>query len=363
MHRLLTLLIACAALGGCASTGSGDGSLFLAPTGLSDLYTRANMEIMLAITPHEQGSCSGSECDRRAAFDKRVAQLGARLADAAYLSYPELKERIPQFTFIVADKTEAGTASAAGGLIVVLRPVGAIALTDEALSFVIAREIGHVVSQHHERNTATSLAISVVTMALAPVVNVAKLLAILYSGSSSAFAASSVTSAASYASSRAILESYWPTQRQEADVIAMRLIAPMGYNPQTVIAGIAQECAQSPTTKWVRELQESVAFIVKPAADGPASPKVAQAPTPVQTAVTAECTAAATAASPAATAAGPTVATAECTAAVATDIPSDAIPSIAQNSGRSTGEIDTSVALAAQPAPAETTDLHAPSPQ
>ena len=359
LNRLLTLLIACAALGGCASNGSGDSSIFLAPTGLSDLYTRANMEVMLAITPHEQESCFGPECDRRAAFDKRVARLGARLADAAYLSYPALKERIPQFTFTVVDKTEAGTASAPGGLVVVLRPVSAFALSDEALSFVIARELGHVVSQHHERNTAISLTISVVTMALAPVVNIAKLLAVLYGSSSAAAASTLTTSAASFAGSRAIIESYWPTQRQEADVIAMRLIAPMGYNAQTVIAGIAQECSQSPTTRWVRELQESVAFIVKPAPGGPELPRVAQAATPLQTVIAAECTAAFATASLAATVAvaGTTVATAECTAAFATDIPSGTLPAIAQNSGRSTGESDTSVALVAQPRPAESADL------
>ena len=223
---------------------------------------------------------------------------------------------------------------------------------------MIARELGHVVSQHHERNTAISLTISVVTMALAPVVNIAKLLAVLY-GSSSAAAASTLTSAASFAGSRAIIESYWPTQRQEADVIAMRLIAPMGYNAQTVIAGIAQECSQSPTTRWVRELQESVAFIVKPAPGGPELPRVAQAATPLQTVIAAECTAAFATASLAATVAvaGTTVATAECTAAFATDIPSGTLPAIAQNSGRSTGESDTSVALVAQPRPAESADL------
>ena len=185
----------------------------MAPTGLSDLYSRATMEFSLAITPHEREGCAEAECVRRAEFDQRVARIGASIADAAYRTYPTLAERIPRFDFVVVDKTEAGTASAAGGHIVILRPVGAIALSDEALSFVIAREMGHVVSQHHERNTATSLAISVVAMALAPVVNVAKLLALLYSGSTSAAAASSVTSAASYASSRAIIESYWPQQR------------------------------------------------------------------------------------------------------------------------------------------------------
>jgi predicted Zn-dependent protease len=161
-----------------------------------------------------------------------------------------------------------------------------MALSDEALAFVLAREIGHVVSQHHERNAATSLAISVLASALAPVVNVAKLLAVLYSGTTSATAASAVTSAASFASSRALIASYWPQQRQEADAIALRLMARVGYDARTVAAGFAQECPQSPPTRWVRELQESMALLATPAPRAePARAAQAEVPLPAASAV------------------------------------------------------------------------------
>lgn len=347
MNRLLSVLIACAALGGCASTAQEGGSQFLAPTGVSDLYSRANMEFMLAITPNAGSACVGLQCDRRKEFDQRVARIGAQLAETAYRTHPELAERIPRFDFIVVDKAEAGTASAAGGYIVVLRPVSEIALSDEALSFVIAREMGHVVSKHHEHNTATTIAISVAATALAPVIGVARLLALLYSGSTSAVAASSLTSAASYASSRAVIESYWPQQRQEADDIALRLVAQIGYNSRRVAAGFAQECPQLPPTKWVGELKESLALLA-PADDQPALPRVAQLGTPAQTAAAAERIA---------------TAVAECTATDATDIPAITITENPQSGGKSTGESDTSVALMGQSNPSEpATLLRAQSP-
>ena len=325
MNRLLSVLIACATVGGCASTSQEGGSQFLAPTGVSDLYSRANMAFMLALTPNVENACLELECDRRKEFDQRVARIGAKLAEAAYRTHAGLAERIPRFDFIVIDKVEAGTASAAGGYIVVLRPVSDIALSDEALSFVIAREMGHVVSKHHEHNTATTIAISIAATALAPVIGVAKLLALIYSGSTSTVAASSLTSAASYASSRAVIESYWPQQRKEADEIALHLVAQMGYDSRRVAAGFAQECPQLPPTKWVRELKESMALLA-PSDDQPALPRVAQLTTPAVTAA-----AAAT----------------ECTATDVTDIPASTIAQTPPSAGTSGGS-DTSVALMGQ---------------
>ena len=279
MSKLPTLLVACTVLGGCVSSAHQDRAQLVAPTALSEVYSHTGMKLMLATMSDGQDGCSESECVKRAEFDQRVAHTGARLADAAYQAYPGLAKRIPAFDFSVLDKAEPGTASTAGGHIVVLRPVSSIALADEALSFVIAREIGHVVSQHHEENTATSLFISVLTSVLAPAVNVAKLLAVAVSGTR-AVASASVT-AASFASSRVLIESYRPKQREEADVIAMRLLAPFGYDAPAVAAGFALADPQSPPTKWMRELQASVKFL-EAHADRPELAQTAQYAMPGQ---------------------------------------------------------------------------------
>ena len=176
----------------------------------------------------------------------------------------------------MVDKAEPGTASTASGNIVVLRPLSSIALKDEALSFVIAREMGHVVAQHHEENTATSMIMSVIATVIAPILNVAKFLAIGYSGATTSVASSAVVSAsmtaASFVGSRVIIESYRPKQREEADGIAIRLLQPLGYDAQVVSAAFEQVDLRTPPTSWMRELQDSVARLSAPPALAQARP-------------------------------------------------------------------------------------------
>ena len=54
-----------------------------------------------------------------------------------------------QFTFGVVDKKNAGTASNGAGKVVLFRGLQHLELRDDALSFVIAREMGHVIGEHH----------------------------------------------------------------------------------------------------------------------------------------------------------------------------------------------------------------------
>jgi len=257
MRRVLIAVFACTILGGCASSAHQDRAQLLAPTAVSNVYSYADMQLLLATIPDSDDGCTESACVKRAEFDRRVTLAGALLAEATYRSDPELAKRVPRFDFSVLDKEEPGTASTAGGDVVVLRPVSAIAPADAALSFVLAREIGHVALEHHEQNTAISLVVSVLTSVLAPVVNVTKLLAVVYSGATSTAATASVT-AASFAGSRAVIESYRPQRLQEADAFAMRLLARFGYDARDVTAGFAQADLQSPTNEWMRGLQASV---------------------------------------------------------------------------------------------------------
>ena len=270
-------VLACTILGGCASDTHSDRTPLAAPTGVSEIYSQANLQLMFATTASTP-ECRQSECISRVEFDRRVTEVGTRLSAAAYKAYPELAARIEAFNFKVVDKAELGAGSTAGGLVVVLRPVNGIVRSDEALAFVLGREIGHVVAQHHEENTATSIVISIVATVIAPVVNVAKLMAAVYSGASAAAASASVT-AASFASSRVIIESYRPRQRGRADAIAKGLVEQIGYDARNVTAGFTDWEQSSMQSRWMRELQASVtqlSDLVK-AADRPAVEKLALA--------------------------------------------------------------------------------------
>lgn len=254
--RLPVALAACAILAGCAAGPHGERAQLAAPTSVSEVYSEANLRMVLASAP-DAAACLEAECAGRVEFDQRVTRMGTRLAVAAYHAYPELSGRVPAFQFSVVDKNEPGTASTAGGRVIVLRPVGTLAREDHALSFVIAREMGHIVGQHHEENTAFSILSSVVATVVAPVVNFARLLSTFYSGATS-MAASAALTAGSFAGSRVLIESYRPKQREEADEIALKLIASFGYEPKAVAAGFSQTLLKDPASRWVRELSASV---------------------------------------------------------------------------------------------------------
>lgn len=253
--RLPAGLALCALLGACVAGSHNERPQLAAPTSVSELYSNANLEMMLAVAS-SAAACAGEECEQRVKFDERVSRTGARLALQAYQSYPGLAERVPSFEFSVMDKSEPGTGSTALGRIVVLRPVSELAPADEALSFVIAREMGHVVGQHHEENTAFSLITSALVTVFAPVAGVLKVLSAMYSGATTITASAAVT-AGSFASSRALIESYRPKQREEADDIAVALLASVGYQPKSVPAGFAIQ-ARTPVTRWGRELRASI---------------------------------------------------------------------------------------------------------
>ncbi len=257
------LLLACSLLGGCATAGGGE--TLMAPTQISDLYSQVSLRVKLAFTPGERKDPFENperECTGPTEFEQRVARIGARLAVAAYRAYPALVERIPRFVFAISDKLEPGVASTAGGVIVVLRPVSEISMSDDALAFIIAREMGHVISRHHEQNTAVSIAVSVAATVLAPALNIAKLLAFATTSTgNAAVAAQATSSAASFAGSQAVIASYGERQRRTADGVALRLMPQAGYDARAVQAGLTPECPSIEPTKWLRELHESVAQI------------------------------------------------------------------------------------------------------
>jgi len=117
---------------------------------ISAAYSNVDMQMGL-ITQKNAQACVEDECIAREQFDTRVLALGERLAHAAYAVYPDLKKRVPSFEFKVVNKIAAATTSTANGRVIVFRGLQQLALGDEALSYVLAREMGHVIGQHHKQ--------------------------------------------------------------------------------------------------------------------------------------------------------------------------------------------------------------------
>ena len=143
----------------------------IVPVGISDAVSDVDMQLRLAAKPNA-ASCVADICLQNQAFDARVQQLGAQLSAAAYAQYPPLKKRLPSFVFSVADKKEAGSASNARGKVVLFRGLQQLTLSDDALSFVMAREMAHVIGKHHNKNTSTKLIISALATILFPAVGI-----------------------------------------------------------------------------------------------------------------------------------------------------------------------------------------------
>ena len=266
---------ACALLAGCAAA-PGDSAL-VAPPPVADAYSKVDLQIALATARGEENRCVESECDARADFDQRVALLGGELGAAAARQYPELATRVPRFEFSVADKSEPATLSTADGKIVVFRPVSGFTPRDPALAFVLAREMGHVIARHHERNTGLGLAVSALVQVLFPVIGVTQLFAnalpVAAAGAgvgASGAANASVNTAGSLAVSRAVVASYRPQQIDEADAIALKLLAQLGYDAGSVGAAFDAPELGTPDSGWMSALRKSVEKIAPPSPAPPA---------------------------------------------------------------------------------------------
>ena len=71
-------------------------------------------------------------------------------------------------------------------------------------------------------------------------------------------AANAAVTAASIAGSRVLVSAYKPQQREEADAIAVKLLARIGYDSGSVSSAFASVDLGSPPTSWVLDLRNSV---------------------------------------------------------------------------------------------------------
>lgn len=261
------LILSCTMLGACSTSPHTGRAQFTVPQPLSAVYSEVDMRLQLVSVADAKYQCTESECDARKNFEMQVARLGARLANIAFEAYPKLNERIKQFEFVIAKKSEPGTTSNASGTVVIFLGTRMLDLSDEALAFIIAREMGHVIGRHHDEHTATSILFSALAQVLSPLTSVLRSVALLPGASSTATAASASTSAtatasatvtaASFVGSRVAIASYWPKQLREADEIALGMLARMGHDPQSTAAGLKTAEKHLNDSRWANDLLTS----------------------------------------------------------------------------------------------------------
>ena len=251
-------------------TSSDNTSDSIVPAGISDAVSDVDMRVRLAAKPNAE-QCLAENCLQNQLFDARVQQLGKQLTAAAYAQYPTLKKRVPSFVFSVVDKKDAGSASNAGGKVVFFRGLQQLELTDDALSFIVAREMAHVIGKHHNKNTSTKLIISALATILFPAVGII--------GASSAAtqattATTLLTSAASTATSmlgsEVALAKMKPSQLHEADEIAVEVLnkpdsSLRDWNMREVASVLQfdETDLTSPSTSnsWLQDLQTSQYYL------------------------------------------------------------------------------------------------------
>jgi hypothetical protein len=265
-----TIVLLCAALQACSTSPYGRNQLTV-PQQVSSVYSEVNMRLQLVTTADAKTRCAESECDASNEFDLRVARLGALLSEKAFQIYPDLHERIGHFEFVIAEKAEPGITSNAAGTIVIFGGTRALELSDPALAFVLAREMGHVIANHHNENTATKIIVGILAQVLLPITGIVRSLALI-PGASGAAAATATTAtttagstaaltatatAASFLGSKVVIASYWSTQLDEADRVALTLIARMGFRPQDTADALAAAETRLGDSSWPRDLRAS----------------------------------------------------------------------------------------------------------
>ena len=280
LRALIWPIVACGLLGACATSPHSGRSQLAMPQSVSAVYSEVNMQLELVTKANERYQCAESECDAIKNFELQVARLGERLATQAFELYPELRERISGFEFVIPEKAEPGTTSNASGTVAIFSGTRPLQSSDAALAFILAREMGHVIAGHHNENTATKIIVSVLAQALFPISGIFRALSFLPGASSAAAATTATTAsassvaltatatAASFLGSQVVIASYWPKQLNEADAIALSLLARLGYDPLDTADALAATENRPTDSGWLRDLRASAAHVAQ-IAQGP----------------------------------------------------------------------------------------------
>ncbi len=186
----------------------------------------------------EDAICPSAE--QRARFAQQVTRIGAELEADAREFAPDVFTRVKSFQIEVRDVRDPYTASSAGGSIALAAELAALDPTDDAIAFLIAREMGHVIARHHEEDAGARLVFSALTS--------------LVSGASLA-----TKIAASIAGPGALSGSWAEQQRREADELALALLARSARSARTVALNLRMglNLGRLPAGDWKRQLEQS----------------------------------------------------------------------------------------------------------
>ena len=212
------------------------------------------MKLSLIAEANTDSPCLGSACELDRAFDQRVLQLGKGLAQSAFETYPELAERFVKFDFLIAEKSSPGSASSATGKVVIFRGVQKLYLGDEALAFLIAREMGHVIRRPHDDNSATRIFFSVLATVFLPIRGGT---AALVQTASTTTIFTATTSAASYIGSKVTIANYKLDQLHEADAIALNLMEKQGWKRTRIADALLTKTRVMGDDSWSKDLRVS----------------------------------------------------------------------------------------------------------
>ena len=202
----------------------------------------------------QDGDCANSsKGDAVGRFALQVTRVAAILQEEAMHLYPGLAERLPgesenRFDVYVVEDTEPSSTSSANGRIALSTALGAWQPYDDWLAFVIAREMGHVIANHHEENSSAGIVTSVIMNLLIP-------------------GSSLLKSALSAGGSRVASKSQQSVQIQEADAIALRLLSGAGYRLRDVSLSLTVAPTMQGNDQWSRDFRTSSANLVAAAHD------------------------------------------------------------------------------------------------
>lgn len=259
----LLMVFASAFLGACATTTSQSGrTQFVVPKQVGAAYSEIELQAMLTLAPDSACAAKTADkaCEAAVTFRRQVQQIASRLGRAARDMRGELGRPVPYFQVMVPAKEEQGTLSSAGGTVVVFDGLRSLDFQEPALAFIVAREMGHVLAEHHEENSATSLMMSVaITLAL-PMANLLRGAAAVSTTTAAtatattSVAATAATTAASVAGTRVLKSLYRPEQLREADLLALRLMVRAGWTPMEVADALQAAAPRLKEEGWMEEL-------------------------------------------------------------------------------------------------------------
>ena len=227
---------------------------------VENLYSEAELQAKIAVA-NNAAACVESLCEEHLDFDTRVQQIGSELAGKAYAVYPDLKQEVPAFAFTVAEKSERALASNKLGHIVVFRGLQDMSLSDQALKFLLAREMAHVIAKHHDKNISTKLLISALTAVAFPAVAiVAASQAAAEVSTVTSVVTSAASTATSFVGSEVAIAKLKPNQLLEADRIAFKL---MEDEPADLVSLAAELELQTPENGWEKDLLKTQDYLTE----------------------------------------------------------------------------------------------------